>query len=123
MNKNFTVSKYRSRKIKKRNKYYAPEGHKLRSKGEFIIEQWLHENGVQHIYEPKSSEYAKYVPDWLTASRHIVEFFGYYEARKEYKERTQKKIKYFKRKFGKKFIAVYYDDLSNLDEVLKPVLK
>jgi hypothetical protein len=117
---------YRKRSRRKRRKkiiYYSPESHKLRSKGEWIIETWLHKNKVKHIYEPRSKEYGKYIPDWLTQGRHVIEFFGYYGARKDYDKRTREKIKYFKRKFSSKFIPLFQSDLVDLDNKLKAVLK
>lgn len=115
---------YRRRKKRRKRKYLSPEGEKLRSKGEWIIEHWFHAHNVKHIYEPRSSkEYYGYIPDWLTESRHIIEFFGFVGGHVDYDERTKAKIKYFRRKFGKKFIPLFYEDLDDLNNRLRVILK
>jgi hypothetical protein len=117
--------KKRSYKRKFRTKravYHSPKHseYRLRSRGEKAVEEWFHKNNVQHIYEPRSPEYGGYIPDWITGSGHIVEFFGYNS--NAYRKRTRSKVRYFSAILGRKFIALYPEDLIDLDNKLKDVL-
>jgi hypothetical protein len=106
----------------KRASYHSPKhkDYRLRSKGEKAVEEWFHKNDVQHIYEPRSLEYGGFIPDWITGSGHVVEFFGYNS--NAYRKRTRMKVRYFSSLFGRKFIALFPEDLASLDEKLKAVL-
>lgn len=119
------------RKKKKRSKrvyqikkavYHPPEhkSYRVRSRGEKTVEEWFHKNKVQHIYEPRSKEYGGFVPDWITASGHIVEYFGYHS--KAYRKKTRYKMAFFYNTLGEKFIPLFPEDLSNLNQKLKDVL-
>jgi hypothetical protein len=106
----------------KRAVYHSPrhKEYRVRSRGEKAVEDWFHKNKVQHIYEPKSKCWGGYIPDWLTASGHIVEFFGYNS--NDYRKRTRAKIDYYINTLQCKFIALYPEDLDDLDKKLKDVL-
>ncbi len=106
----------------KRATYHTPKhkDYRVRSRGEKAIEEWFHKNKVQHIYEPKSKVYGKFIPDWITASGHVVEYFGYNS--KGYRKRTRYKMAFYYNSLGAKFIPLFPEDLNNLDEKLKDVL-
>ena len=107
----------------KKATYHSPKHkeYRLRSLGEKAVEDWFHSNNIQHIYEPRSKEYGGFIPDWLTGSGHVVEYFGYYT--KAYRKRTIQKVRFFTARYGDKFIALYPEDLKDLDAALKDKLK
>ena len=108
-------------------KGYTKDGHTYNSKGELIIDDYLHNNNIAHItdsdtnriYYPKHEVYNKggtLRPDWIVGDTYI-EYFGilnskYYDKKKALKKRLAKSL-------GLKLICIYPNDLKNLDEKIK----
>jgi len=97
------------------------DGHVVRSKGELIIDNYLHKLGLAHKYEKTikiKGEKVKY--DWYLTDHDIyIEYWGFFG--KDYLKRKQEKIHLYKK--GKlKLISVedimFADIYSNLEKEL-----
>ncbi|TFG06177.1 MAG: hypothetical protein EU539_08345 [Promethearchaeota archaeon] len=98
---------YLIKKLKKiLKKKYLPEtassfkcldGHVVRSKAELIIDNFLYNNGIKHVYENtikikgSSIKYDWYLPDHDI----YIEYWGYFG--KEYMKRKEEKIRLYKK--------------------------
>lgn len=111
----------KSRKSVLISSFKCIDGHVVKSKGELIIDNFLHINGIKHIYEKTikvnghSIKYDWYLPD----IRIYIEYWGYYG--KEYEARKKEKIKLYKK--GKMLLLSIenemFDDIySNLRKKL-----
>ena len=72
------------------------DGHIVRSKGELIIDNFLHNNNIQHEYEKTIKVRGKPIrSDWYLPKIDIyIEYWGYFG--KEYMKRKEEKIKLYK---------------------------
>lgn len=72
------------------------DGHIVRSKGELIIDNFLHNNNIQHEYEKTIKVRGKPIKcDWYLPKLDIyIEYWGYFG--KEYMKRKEEKIKLYK---------------------------
>jgi len=123
-------SRINAKEIKKVNKYRNIEDIRLkylRSKAEKIIDDWLYDNGIKHIYEPIISEIPeKLVPDWLVESsdgntKCYIEFWGN-EKYTRYKENMRRKLEiYFKYRLS--LIEIRDENIRNIDFYLKEQLR
>ena len=79
------------------SRFKCLDGHVVRSKGELIIDNYLHLNGIRHIYEKTININGKPIKyDWyLPEGKLYIEYWGYhgkeYEARKKEKMRLYEK--------------------------------
>jgi hypothetical protein len=96
--------------------YYCLDGDRVRSLSELVVDNFFHQNRVQHKYEDvilKTQE-KKYKYDWYLPEVDIyIEFFGF-SGKKYYKTRDEKTN--FYRKHHLTMIALEPSDLDNLDE-------
>lgn len=93
-------------------KLRCADGHRVRSKPERLIDDWLHRNGILHELEPTLKGMR---PDWRVGHVYI-EYWGLkdqqgYEARRE-----EKLALYRKRKL--KLVELFPDDVEDLDAKL-----
>ena len=72
------------------------DGHIVRSKGELIIDNFLHNNDIQHEYEKTIKIRGNSIKcDWYLPELDIyIEYWGYFG--KEYMKRKEEKIKLYK---------------------------
>ena len=100
---NYTISQKKSRKIEDKpqsvhpNKYTCIDGHKVRSKGELIIDNFLSLSGLKHEYEKKlTTNFGIIVPDWYLPSLDIyIEYWGFSGER--YERRKKEKLDFYER--------------------------
>jgi len=113
-------------KIKRPTSFICLDGHKVRSKGELIIDNHLHRLGIKHICEHtikvrgKSIKYDWFLPDYKI----YIEYWGYYG--KLYLRRKEEKIKLYKKG---KLTLISIEDIMlaniypNLENELKKYIK
>ena len=100
---NYTISQKKSRKIKDKpesvppNRFRCIDGHKVRSKGELIIDNFLYLSGLKHEYEKKlTTNYGIIVPDWYLPSLDIyIEYWGF--SGEKYERRKKEKLDFYER--------------------------
>lgn len=90
------------------------DGHIVRSNPERLIDNWLFDHKVIHVYEP---DIAKGFADWLVEDTYI-EFYGGFREKDNAERIAEKKAFYA----DKKLIELYPDDLGNLDQKLGVLL-
>ncbi len=95
------------------------DGHIVRSKGELIIDNFLHNNQIQHEYEKTIKVRGKPIKcDWYLPKLDIyIEYWGYFG--KEYMKRKEEKLKLYKQ--GKLTLLsieniMFKDIYSNLEK-------
>jgi hypothetical protein len=84
-------------KIKRPTSFICLDGHKVRSKGELIIDNHLHRPGINHEYEKTIKVHGKPIKyDWFLIDYNIyIEYWGFYG--KLYEKRKNEKIKLYKK--------------------------
>lgn len=84
-------------KIKRPTSFICLDGHKVRSKGELIIDNHLHRLGIKHIYEETISVRGKRIKyDWYLQDYKVyIEYWGFYG--KLYERRKQEKMNLYKK--------------------------
>ena len=84
-------------KIKRPTSFKCLDGHKVRSKGELIIDNHLHRLGIKHIYEDTIKVHGKPIKyDWYLPDHKVyMEYWGFYG--KLYERRKQEKIRLYKK--------------------------
>lgn len=115
-------------------------GHRVKSKAEKRIDDWLHRNGWISIYEPEIKFCkTKTQPDWVLLPQHgitkpvIVEYWGlsvlrpnasYWaqEAQPKYQEKRKFKESLYLGDENYHYIGLELPDLKQLDEVLGEAL-
>lgn len=113
-------------RIKRPTSFICLDGHKVRSKGELIIDNHLHRLNLNHIYEKtinvrgKPIKYDWYLPD----SKVYIEYWGFYG--KLYEKRKNEKLDLYKKG---KLTLISIEDLMlmdiypNLEKELKKHIK
>jgi hypothetical protein len=97
--------------------YLTSDGHRVRSRGEVMIDNWLYTSQVVHAYERKVPiEESLYCDFWLPAGKVYIEFWGM-EEDKAYAARKNLKIELYK-KHGLHLIELRDADIMKLDDVL-----
>ncbi|MHA1371337.1 MAG: hypothetical protein ACTSWN_02055 [Promethearchaeota archaeon] len=101
--------------------YTCNDGHKVRSRGELIIDNWLARMNINHNYEKVleiNGKRLKY--DWFLPEFDVyIEYWGYYT--KQYKQR--RKVKEHLYEVGKKeVISIENDDLYDVNKSLQKIL-
>lgn len=113
--------------IAKKNKFgkisTTLKGHRVRSKGEKRIADWLYSHNIKYKYEPKLS---KFVPDFFLPEHGvIIEYYGLADAPGrvgvDYRNKIEYKREYFS-SLSVKLLELYHDDLSRLDHIIPEIL-
>lgn len=98
-------------------KHRTTDGHKVRSKSEIIIDNWLYMAEIVHAYERKLPvEEELYCDFYLPVGKVYIEYWGYennekYLARKKIKQEVYQKYDF-------NLIELDESDIQNLDDVL-----
>lgn len=104
------------RLVEKRTAVWAcSDGHKARSRDEWIIDEWLHANGIRHEREPKLKGMR---PDWRVGNVY-VEYWGLAGAQ-GYDARRAEKLALYKRR-RLRLLELFPDDLDDLAAKLSPL--
>jgi hypothetical protein len=100
--------------------FFCDDGHRVRSQGEKIIDDWLHRHRVQHGYEPIIPVPGHLIPDFVVYSRKgdpiYIEYWGIvddpvYEQRRLHKSQLYAKLML-------PVIELYPRDLQVIDTAL-----
>jgi len=92
------------------------DGHKVRSKAEQIIDNWLYRNGIVHAYERRVPiEEALYCDFFIPIGKVWIEYWGLED--KKYLKRKELKKQLYK-KHDRKLIELTDKDIGNLDDIL-----
>lgn len=92
------------------------DGHRVRSRGEVIIDNWLYHQGIVHAYERRVPIKEELLCDfYIPMGQCYIEYWGLEE--EAYKERKQEKIRLYKH-YSKKLIELYNEDINNIDDVM-----
>lgn len=103
-------------------KYTCLDGHVVRSKGELIIDNYLHLLKIDHKYEKSIHIYGSKIKyDWYLPKYDVyIEYWGY--GGKAYEKRKKEKLRLYK-KAKLKLISIenymFYDIYSEFDKLLK----
>ncbi|WAM28549.1 hypothetical protein [Myxococcus sp. NMCA1] len=109
-----------------REKFEAPhraqDGHRVRSKAEALIDNWLYQASIVHAYERRLPiEEEVYSDFWIPAGKVYIEYWGM-EANPKYAERKRVKLELYK-KNGFSLIELTDDEIRNLDDHLPRKLR
>ncbi len=106
-------------------KLRAKDGHKVRSKAEIIIDNWLYDYKITHAYERKlpveEEQYCDFFINKGNDKGVYIEYWGY-ESDSKYLSRKEKKIETYK-KYGFQLIELSDKEVSSLDDVLPRKLR
>jgi len=104
-----------------RNKFpatiIAEDGHRVRSKSEKIIDDWLYHKGIVHAYERKVPiEEEVYCDFFIPIGQKVwIEFWGTDE--EKYLKRKELKKKFYE-KYKKRLIELNEKDIEKLDDIM-----
>lgn len=104
-------------------KFRTQDGHRVRSKAEAMIDDYLYNAGIVHAYERRLPGIEQDVISdfYIPKGKVFIEFWGL-EENKNYAERKAKKLEiYSKEKFN--LIELNDNDIHNLDDVLPRKLR
>ncbi len=102
-------------------KHRATDGHRVRSKGELLIDNWLYLSEVLHAYERKLPiEEDVYSDFYIPGGKVYIEYWGYDDDSK-YLSRKEKKRGIYK-KYHFNLIELTDKELKNLDDTLPRLL-
>lgn len=102
-------------------KLRAMDGHRVRSKAELLIDNWLYVYEVVHAYERKLPvEEEVYCDFYIPKEKVYIEYWGYDDDSK-YLSRKEEKLKIY-RKHGFKLIELTEKEVQNLDDTLPRLL-
>ncbi|KXB07733.1 hypothetical protein AKJ51_00010 [candidate division MSBL1 archaeon SCGC-AAA382A20] len=102
----------------------AEDGHECLSLAERRIDDFMNKNDIPHEKEPhypqddELNPDEKYRADWKVKN-YLIEYFGLMQ-KENYEEKTEIKQK-LAEKDSINLIAIYPDELGNLDEILQPL--
>ena len=103
----------------------AKDGHMVRSKAEMLIDDWLYEAGVVHIYERKLPvEENAYCDFYIPAGKVYIEYWGLENDPKrgaKYRADKERKRAIY-RKHGFDLIELCDEEVKNLDDHLPRLL-
>ena len=93
------------------------DGHKVRSKAEQIIDNWLYHKGIVHAYERRVPiEEEVYCDFFIPLGQKVwIEFWGLDE--EKYNKRRMIKIQFYQ-KYKKNLIELNDKDIERLDDVM-----
>lgn len=104
-------------------KYRTQDGHRVRSRAEAMIDDYLYNNGVAHAYERRLPGIDEDVISdfYIPTGKVFIEFWGM-EENEKYKERKKKKLEiYADNNFN--LIELKDKDIETIDDVLPRKLK
>lgn len=104
-------------------KYRTQDGHRVRSRAEAMIDDYLYNNGVAHAYERRLPGIDEEVISdfYIPAGKVFIEFWGM-EENEKYQARKKKKLEiYANNNFN--LIELNDDDIKTIDDVLPRRLK
>lgn len=104
-------------------KYRTQDGHRVRSRAEAMIDDYLYNNGVAHAYERRLPGIDEEVISdfYIPAGKVFIEFWGM-EENEKYQERKKKKLViYAENNFN--LIEMNDKDIETIDDVLPRKLK
>lgn len=120
---NETIFKTDEFRKKHEAKYRTQDGHRVRSKAEAMIDDYLYNNGVAHAYERRLPGIDEEVISdfYLPAGKVFIEFWGM-EENEKYQERKKKKLAiYADNNFN--LIEMNDKDIETIDDILPRKLK
>lgn len=97
-------------------RFACADGHKVRSKEERVIDDWLHANGVPHQLEPKLKGMR---PDWRVGEVYI-EYWGL-AGQQGYEARREEKLALYRER-GLRLLELFPEDLQDLGAKLGVLL-
>ncbi|GEN07380.1 hypothetical protein SAMN05443572_1042 [Myxococcus fulvus] len=109
-----------------RDKFEAPhraqDGHRVRSKAEALIDNWLYQASIVHAYERRLPiEEEVYSDFWIPSGKVYIEYWGM-ESNLRYAERKKVKQELYK-KYGFSLIELHDEEIRNLDDHLPRMLR
>lgn len=109
-------------RLKYPTNYRTQDGHRVRSKSEALIDDYLYRNGIAHAYERKLPVEEDVISDFYIPSKKIyIEFWGFEEDSK-YLDRKKKKLEIYARE-GYNLIELTETDIQNIDDSLPRKLR
>jgi hypothetical protein len=120
---NETIFKTDEFRKKHEAKYRTQDGHRVRSRAEAMIDDYLYNNGVAHAYERRLPGIDEEVISdfYLPAGKVFIEFWGM-EENEKYQERKKKKLAiYADNNFN--LIEMNDKDIETIDDILPRKLK
>ncbi len=104
-------------------KYRTQDGHRVRSKAEAMIDDYLYRNGIAHAYERRLPGIDEDVLSdfYILKGNVFIEFWGM-EENEKYAERKKKKLEIYARE-GFNLIEMKDSDIQSIDDVLPRKLK
>ena len=104
---------------------HCADGHDVRSRGEYMIDEWLSARLVKHDYERLANIPERLVPDFTVYADDghpvFIEFWGMLD-NPDYQQRRLRKCEVY-HKHRCELIELYDDDLRNLDFCLRAKLR
>lgn len=92
------------------------DGHRVRSRGEVIIDNWLYHQGIVHAYERRVPVEEDLLCDfYIPMGQCYIEYWGLQE--EAYRDRKEEKLRLYKR-YSKKLIELFDDDINDIDDAL-----
>lgn len=105
--------------------FICEDGHRVRSKGEKIIDDWLSRHRVFHAVEPIFPNLHNLIPDFMVYDADgkpvFIEYWGL-EADEAYNRRTELKYRIYS-DHGLTVIGIKPADLQNIDEAMRADLR
>jgi hypothetical protein len=104
-------------------KYRTQDGHRVRSRAEAMIDDYLYNNGVVHAYERRLPGIEEEVISdfYIPAGKVFIEFWGM-EENEKYQDRKKKKLEiYADNNFN--LIELHDKDIETIDDVLPRKLR
>lgn len=103
-------------------KFIAEDGHRVRSRGELLIDNWLYHHGILHVYEKlisRSRAVTMRCDFYLPELDRYIEYWGL--ETDEYQQRRQEKEQLYQT-LGLKLFSVENTDIYDLDAHLSSLL-
>lgn len=104
-------------------KYRTQDGHRVRSRAEAMIDDYLYRNGIAHAYERRLPGIDDDVLSdfYILEGNVFIEFWGM-EENEKYAERKKKKLEIYARE-GFNLIEMNDNDIQSIDDILPRKLK
>lgn len=104
-------------------KYRTQDGHRVRSRAEAMIDDYLYRNGIAHAYERRLPGIDEDVLSdfYILKGNVFIEFWGL-EENEKYAERKKRKLEIYSKE-GFNLIELHDNDIQSLDDVLPRKLK
>jgi len=103
-------------------KYRTQDGHRVRSRAEVMIDDYLYLKNIAHAYERRLPIDEEVLCDFfIPAGRVYIEFWGL-EENEKYQERKKKKLEIYAKE-GLQLIELNDKDIQSLDDILPRKLR